>query len=178
MTGIEILSMLIFLAVFTLTAGAGVAIFFWLHRDERRAIARLRELPNEQTQPEEAPPAKPMLKQVLPSAGKLLLPQEAEQTGYWQRSLRRAGYGGPNAYLTFLGIKLVLLLTLPAVAVLVPLTFGWLPLNASLIAGTFAIAASLLGPNFWVYWRIQERQAALLRTLPDALDMLVLCLEG
>jgi tight adherence protein C len=45
----------------------------------------------------------------------------------------------------------------------------------------FAIGGGLLGvlvPSFWLDYYKKQRQATLRRALPDALDMIVLCLEG
>jgi tight adherence protein C len=39
-------------------------------------------------------------------------------------------------------------------------------------------AVGCLLPEFWLYNRIKERQRAILNTLPDVLDLLMVCVEA
>ncbi len=48
---------------------------------------------------------------------------------------------------------------------------------AVLGGGCFGIAG-MIGPGFWLDRRKSKRQTSLRRALPDALDLLVICLEG
>jgi tight adherence protein C len=64
------------------------------------------------------------------------------------------------------------------VFVLIPYALGFIALRWALAACLVASGAGMLAPNIWLRSRVKKRQQLLLQGLPDALDMLVLCLEG
>lgn len=92
-------------------------------------------------------------------------------------TLIHAGLRGPGAFELFLGVKIALAVAL-ALAV-APLHALWpsLPPNVELIAAPLA-AVGFYAPNLWAALRVRRRQRRLARALPDALDLLVACLEA
>ncbi len=77
----------------------------------------------------------------------------------------------------FLGVKLLLLVT-PALIGLTVGAIGLVPLTpAVLVGGCFGILG-MIGPSFWLDHKKAQRQLIFRRALPDALDILVICLEG
>jgi tight adherence protein C len=91
----------------------------------------------------------------------------------------RAGYMNPKAVPIYYGARVVLCAAMPLAYLL----------QASLLAGgteigKIAAMAGGLGftglylPNFWLSRRIASRQTAVTEGFPDALDMLVVCVEA
>jgi len=50
--------------------------------------------------------------------------------------------------------------------------------SKGLIIGALGGVVGMIGPSFWLDRRKSERQLAFRRALPDAMDVLVICLEG
>jgi tight adherence protein C len=116
-------------------------------------------------------------KSTLPKLGQPLIPRDEEERTRLQTRLVHAGLYGRQALPVFLGVKM-LLIAGPAVAGLAAGVVGLLPLQAGLLGGAFCGIAGLIGPSFWLDRMKSRRQTAFRRSLPDALDVLVICLEG
>lgn len=110
--------------------------------------------------------------------GRWLLPGSKSERTRIAHLLFLAGYRNPNALGTFFGAKVVLAIALP---------FLWLGMSRALpmLTGTqvwfFAGCAALLGlllPNQWLEKRVARRQKKLRDAFPDALDLLVICVEA
>lgn len=107
-----------------------------------------------------------------------LLPQNSDERGSIERQLIYAGFRSPAALSTFYAIKTGLALLLPlawlAASVLLPrVTTGQV--------GFYALVASFLGlvlPNSVLTRLVERRQKILRNAFPDALDMLVVCVES
>lgn len=103
-----------------------------------------------------------------------------EQTrGKLRRQLAQAGYLGPNAPSIYLGMRVLLSLSLPLVGLLV----------SSFVASTMTyedslmvmVGLGLLGyllPSLYVGRVVKTRQRLAREGFPDALDMLVVCVEA
>jgi tight adherence protein C len=94
-----------------------------------------------------------------------------------RRRLVQAGLRGESALQYFLAAKVALALALPAAFLSVNAT---LPHGVSL-AGPIAVWLCVGGfflPNLWMSSRIASRQLLVERGLPDALDLLVTCVEA
>ena len=77
----------------------------------------------------------------------------------------------------FLGVKLVLIVTPALVGVAVGFV-GLVPLAPAFLVGACLGILGMIGPSFWLDWKKRARQSNFRRSLPDALDLLVICLEG
>ncbi len=108
--------------------------------------------------------------------------QLAAPTGEEQRlrlrlRLANAGFRRDHAVTAFLASKVILLSGA---------LFGFLWLNASMVRplpntvvlGVIVCAAAFYAPNLWLSTRITSRQRSIERGLPDALDLLVTCVEA
>ena len=113
----------------------------------------------------------------LPKMGKVIVPEdEAERTRLRARMVH-AGLYQRQAMHVFLGVKLALLVL--ATVVGAGLTIGKVVSITSALPvslGIFMVA--MIGPGFWLNHRKAARQLQLRRALPDALDVLIICLEG
>jgi tight adherence protein C len=106
----------------------------------------------------------------------------ADQTedGEVVRKLRMAGYRGQGPVVTFRAIRL---LAAPAIfAIAAVYVFAILPLDYPFFVKLAMVtAASLLGyfiPALYVHNRIAKRQKAIRHTWPDALDLVLICVEA
>jgi len=89
-----------------------------------------------------------------------------------------AGLRRPSAPALFLLSKVILVLLLPVGVWLATRSATQLSqVQAWLLIGT-AVVAALVLPNWWLARRVRRRQAKLRNGFPDALDMLVICVEA
>lgn len=93
--------------------------------------------------------------------------------------LIQAGHMGPKAIPIYYGARVVLCVVLPLVYLLQTSLFA-----SDAGVGKIVIIAGGLGfaglylPSFWLSHRISARQTAVTEGFPDALDMLVVCVEA
>jgi tight adherence protein C len=105
------------------------------------------------------------------------MPASARNLPRLKRRLIRAGIRNPNAALYFQGIRLVATLLFGAGALLGAWQSHAAPEN--LVLGTGAAAAlGYMAPMQYVMLRIRRRQRAIARGLPNALDLMVVCVES
>ena len=109
-------------------------------------------------------------REVLASIGRLV--PVAQQSNRTELMLTRAGYRSPDAILAVQGMRVIL----PIVLVGLVLFTGLYKTSPFLLLAIAAIAGYMI-PEFWVLWRVQARQDRLRHGLPDALDLLVICVE-
>jgi tight adherence protein C len=111
-------------------------------------------------------------------AAQWLIPTSDIERSKTTRKLTYAGFRSPNALQTFYGIKAVLFVALP---LLVLFAMRWFPeMSTAEVMWYLALAASvgLFGPNSALN-RLEEKRLKKLRDgFPDALDMLVVCVES
>jgi tight adherence protein C len=172
----QLAALFVFAVVFT---GIGMLGYFLTVRAvgvERRALFRLREL----GAPVPTEPARTMdwASQALPRLGALAASTQKAHLATLRNKLLYAGYFRADAPLIFLGVKLLLVLVLPLGAALVgfflpPVT--WQKVACLAAAGC---VVGMFGPYVWLSWKVNRRQGQLRTAIPDALDLLVLCLEG
>ena len=96
-----------------------------------------------------------------------------------RKKLIAAGYTNPSAPRVFTLIRLVLTLGLPITAVTLSYMMaeppGWVKLY--LMAAALAVAGLYL-PNLWIAAKADRRREAMLNGLPDALDLMLVCVEA
>lgn len=96
-----------------------------------------------------------------------------------REQLIRAGYRNPVAIYIFYAARLVLGLALPFFVI----SFGYLVMGnldtpQLALFGFGTAAAGLYLPNYWLSKRVSARQTAIRCSFPDALDMLLVCVEA
>jgi len=98
-------------------------------------------------------------------------------SGTLRRRLVHAGYRHPAAVATYYGARISLAVALPFVAASTPLLWTvsplWLVIALCALAGL-----GLVAPSTWLDMRKNQRQGEIRRTLPDALDLMVVCVEA
>jgi tight adherence protein C len=106
-----------------------------------------------------------------------LLPQNPKDTTAMQKRLIRAGYRGAGALKTFYGLK-VALAVLFGVGAGIGVANSDATTNIRVLVLAGAIGAGLMAPNKWLQMRAKRRQRNIRRALPNALDLLVVCVES
>src|SRR5687768_1342045 len=120
-----------------------------------------------------------LLQRVGQTVGKPLQPRTEEEENKLQRRLNYAGLYSRAAMSVFIGVRLVMLLGgLIGLAIIGVILFHkynpLLILLMSLVGGM----VGFLGPTFWLDWRVRKNQLRMEHALPDALDLLVVCVES
>jgi tight adherence protein C len=133
-------------------------------------LSRLADSPDDRRQEAFAEKQKKQGRQILESIGKLLPARDVSRS---MLMLTRAGYRRPATIQVVRGLKVLL-----PVALLSAVYFtGFYRDNPFLILGGALLLGFLL-PEIWILWRISVRQHRLRQGLPDALDLLVICVEA
>ena len=117
---------------------------------------------------------KPWLRQQIQGAGRLAPSRNVEKL---RQNLMRAGYPHGWGLLDFLGIKLLASAAAVTGTVLLFALLGSGGFSGVLFAVILGAMGFLL-PDFWLGGRVRQRQHDLTRTLPDALDMLTICVDA
>lgn len=166
-----LLTFLVFIAV--AVGFALVVTKFWLKPKE--AIERVT---NAGVQIEEDTPTHPSLvfRDLLNRLG-TVMPASPKDMSVMQRRLIKAGIRSPNALKMLYGAKVSL-------GVLMPIVMSGLVYNSAAEPGNkvMAILASaamgFFGPNEYVNIAVRRRQKQISRALPNALDLMVVCVES
>jgi tight adherence protein C len=100
-----------------------------------------------------------------------------------QSSLRmrmlQAGFVGPNVVRNYFLIRTVLAIGVPtAFLFLLPMIAGDMTAKKIMITTVGLGLAGLYLPGIWISSRVDRRQRALAEAFPDALDMMVVCVEA
>ena len=102
-----------------------------------------------------------------------VIPKTQAEVSVAQQRLIRAGFRKDSAASFFYGTKVLVPLALAAIV----FATGLGQQNA-LIMYVAALGIGYLGPDFWLGRRISARQKKIRLGLPDALDLLVICVEA
>lgn len=106
-----------------------------------------------------------------------VLPASPKELSVMQRRLVRAGYRGPHALKMLYGSKVLLGVLLPLLMSVAVARSSAPPENKA-IAIAAAAAAGFFGPNEFVTRMGRRRQKQISRGLPNALDLMVVCVES
>ncbi len=102
-----------------------------------------------------------------------MMPKSDQEVSVMLQRLTRAGYRSEHAVKIFYGCKVLTPLLLSALAMVTGLAnLG--PFFVYLLT----LGGGFLAPDFWLGKKITARQKRLQRGLPDALDLLVICMEA
>jgi tight adherence protein C len=110
-------------------------------------------------------------------ATRVLSPEKEEGRQRLGERLIQAGLYKSGSLASYLVIRVVLILV-PIVLVGLVSLFGKLSLQFALLLGLAGGVAGTVAPSFWLDARRKQRQNNLRRALPDALDVVVVCVEG
>ena len=112
------------------------------------------------------------LSEAMASFGKLLPATGANATSKLQLMCTRAGYRRADSILAIRAMKVLM----PIIMVGLALVTGAYTFSPFFILLLAAFIGYLI-PDWWLSWRIKARQHRLRLSLPDGLDLLVICVE-
>ena len=115
---------------------------------------------------------------VIEPVSRYVLPAQGSERGKMERRLMYAGLRSANALPLFYALKTGLALLF---LLLVVVSSAWLPQLSANKLIFFAILAAFIGlmlPNYVLDHMVERRQKRLRDGFPDALDMLVVCVEA
>jgi len=118
------------------------------------------------------------LETMLGPVAEYILPKEDIERNRVMKKLVYAGYRSPNALQTFYVIKTALAVVLPLVVVVVA---QWLPKLSSNLVMVYALVAAGIGlvvPSMVLDRLMESRLRKLRNGFPDALDLMVVCVEA
>lgn len=90
----------------------------------------------------------------------------------------RAGLRGRNVPFVFWGTKLILAASLPCAFLFVTAAFLDTLATNTLLTALFLALVGLIAPDLWLHVRTTRRVNRIIRGFPDALDLLVVCVEA
>lgn len=159
-------------SVFVLVLGGAVLMIFYFD-PVRRRIGTLSGEPKKKG----FAGSKIAVTAVAPVAA-FVLPQDELERNKVMLQLHRAGFRTPTALQLFYLAKTLLILLLPLI---VFLSSSWIPDLSSANIFTYAAFSAGVGmllPNYVLHKLVTKRARALMHGFPDALDLLVVCVES
>jgi tight adherence protein C len=172
------------LAVFGTFAALAWWVLDWLAAAKPRAVERLDELkrPRSRFDPHGLPLKKTdtmskVLEKATPALARPLEPKSEAELSRLKLKLATAGFRGESASKAFLGLKFTGLLVGLALGagVFMPL---WGTTQRTLVTAVALTGAIFYLPDIALWWIGRSRQQAIFLGLPDALDLLVVCVEA
>ncbi|MCX5799834.1 MAG: type II secretion system F family protein [Candidatus Eisenbacteria bacterium] len=94
-----------------------------------------------------------------------------------KKLLTYAGYRRENALRIYHGAKIFVAMVLFAFSIPLGVWLGQSP-GGILLIGLLAAIAGYLIPDYWLNYSARRRQKEIVRNLPDALDLMVVCVEA
>jgi tight adherence protein C len=165
------LALLAFIAAFLLITSLGILLFYRQNRLRRlsKVVARTADAAALQSI---APTTSSRIGTLVKPFEKVV-PRTEEDVSTIKKRLSRAGYREDRYVNIFYSSKVLVPLTLCVLAT-VTQVYTYSPLFV------YALAAGLgfLAPDFWLSKRISMRQLQLRLGLPEALDLIVICVEA
>lgn len=159
--------------IFILFAVIGSAIAYKKYLRPKEAIERVMGQPQVF---ETAPHPSLAMHDLMERIGDYV-PISPKDVALQQRRMMRGGIRNPNAIKMLYGAKVALGLLLVVLAIVALAAYETDPGNK--VAA--ALAAGVLGywaPNRYVLWRVDTRKREIARGLPNALDLMVICVES
>jgi tight adherence protein C len=108
----------------------------------------------------------------------LITPRTERERQRVDRLLMHAGYRSTNARTIYYGIKALAVMVLPLLVLFVSPMFPNLTTNRLMLFAAGAGYVGWVACSMWLDHRVTKRQRALRAGFPDALDLLVVCVES
>lgn len=107
-----------------------------------------------------------------------LIPSSDIDVSDTTKKLTYAGFRAPNSLETYFGIKAALAIALPAITLFILRWFPDVTTQQAILAAIAAVGLGIFGPSVALEKLAERRIKALRDGFPDALDLLVVCVES
>jgi len=162
------------LAVFLLVAGGTLALGMLVRARRAREVERL--APEIRLVPKEIPSPMLVWRDLVSRIG-AYLPASPKGLPLLRRRLMRAGIRHPSAPRYFQGARAMAAAVFGLAAAVATLR-GGAELSDVVLGVAASVALGYIAPMQYLLWRIGRRQHAIQRGLPNALDLMVICVES
>lgn len=119
-----------------------------------------------------------ILSEKLQKHSKVFLPANMPLLGRTTTRLHYAGFHSKNSLLHYYAIRMLLMISLPLLVIMVMPFISSMNSETTFQTALSIIALGYLGPSFVLDKLIANRQKAVRRAFPDALDLMVVCSEA
>lgn len=113
----------------------------------------------------------------LPRLGSVIMPSDVDRRSQLRSRMVQAGLYRRHAMAVYLAFKLAIMI-IPMFAGLMLAMVGFIPVTYGVLLGAVVGLTGILASSFFIKWRKSSRQTAIRRALPDALDVIVVCMDG
>jgi len=169
---IFLILMLVFGCIFLSVTGISYFVNTWM---ERRKISE--KMSGEAS--EKKLPLKSMFLKLADHIGHFFSPKSAEELSGMRKKLLIAGYRNRYSAKIVYGAKALICMLVPFGLFMIKLAFN-IPMKSTLLIAIL-ISAALIGfyaPDVFLRLRIADRKQKILKGFPDALDLLIVCVEA
>ncbi len=139
--------------------------------------SRLADLPGPGPRKTNASNSSSSSRSPLPRMGEVLMPEDESKISKLTTRMKQAGLYRRHAKAVYLGVKF-LLMVVPMLVGLALSTLGLMTIAEGVLFGAMVGLIGNFAPSLWIRRLKSERQKSIRRALPDALDIMVVCLEG
>lgn len=165
--------------IFAVVFGVSLVVMLQLAPNRTRARLEGVEKPETQLEPPGAPVWVARFVQMSAPLAKLSVPREGWEGSPLRRRFMHAGFRGTGAVPIFFGMKSILVLAFPAVMFLwVGVTGTYIPTQLYLLIMLSVAAIGYYLPNVVLARRIDARQNEIFENFPDAIDLMLVCVEA
>jgi tight adherence protein C len=178
----DVFIILALIFITTVAVVLGAAFLFTRKESLLNRLARL--LPGQPQQVEDARSGEGLLREEQKGSvarmtrplHNLVAPKQGDTRKRMRLKLIRAGFRSELAFYNFVAAKIVLTLALPAIYIMVRFFYKLTP--EAIFACSLLAALGFFIPDFIVWANTRARQDRITRALPDALDLMVVCVES
>lgn len=117
----------------------------------------------------------PRIATLMGPAARLTLPKEDWMKSRVRRRLMNAGYRRDEAPIIYFGAKTILAVLFPLLVFVVAIVHVPEQMHLLLI---LTAALGYYTPNVFLIWRVRERKREIFNAFPEALDLMVVCVES
>lgn len=175
--------LLITSSIFVLVILLGFLVFFFSELFKKKKA--LRDRLKKETTPEQSESIskdgrwKGILLRTTSRLGESLKPKSETEISKIRKKLLRAGYYEEYNYIVLLGSKVVTAIILVTIFAIIKITFlKTLPPQQVLSLAILSVVAGFYLPDYYIYRRTRDRKRKIFEGFPDALDLMVVCVEA
>jgi tight adherence protein C len=156
-------------------AGLALATYLWLREQSRRGVLEAigggdGAVRQKITRSTTSKPVSALTQELVRRA-----PTVWSQNASIQEQLVHAGFDSPVAPAVYATVRVIFLVALPVILLIV---FQPDTIFQAFVIGSAAALVGLIMPPFYLIRTVRKRREKIRRSLPDALDLLVVCVEA